>query len=350
MVNSSLSARLRASWCGERDLPRLRQFIGQYWSHGHIYLRDDELFRWLTYDENEERYDFLLVSDVRTSEIESMVGVSSHRHYDPELAFQDIALHLAKVRGRPHGWASGRGMVSWVITTLRPRSVYMIGITPLARNAMRRFGMTVGRMNHYFQVNARRRRFGLIQKWNPSDAVSGDISSTKSLRPCFPAEFPCGLPELRYSQVPGKSLAYLRRRYLEHPRYSYELLVLSDGGDVQGICVIRRVTFAGAAMLKWVDYYGVPTAIRGTRALWQDLLEKHDAEYVEHYQWGWPAELLTSAGFTQRQSGSSTIVPTYFEPFHPRNVDLDFAFWTESPTASPFVLFRGDADQDRPSA
>ena len=48
-------------------------------------------------------------------------------------------------------------------------------------------------------------------------------------------------------------------------------------------------------------------------------------------------------GFVKK--GLSDIVPNYFEPFLKQNINIDYAFKSKS----PYVIFKGDSDQDRPN-
>jgi len=62
------------------------------------------------------------------------------------------------------------------------------------------------------------------------------------------------------------------------------------------------------------------------------------------YCYGVPEEYLFTAGFSWC-TNEEAIIPNYFAPFEQKNTDIYFAtsLWGE------FDVFRGDADQDRPS-
>jgi len=77
----------------------------------------------------------------------------------------------------------------------------------------------------------------------------------------------------------------------------------------------------------------------------QLLLEETDAEYADIYNVGIDPELLKRAGFRCVDPDGPEIVPDHFEPFEPRNIRL----WYSLKGSSAPVLFKGDADQDRPN-
>jgi len=52
-------------------------------------------------------------------------------------------------------------------------------------------------------------------------------------------------------------------------------------------------------------------------------------------------------GFLLKGPEDGAVVPDYFEPFDPRNIIKRFVF--KPPAGAGFVLFKADADQDRPN-
>ena len=76
----------------------------------------------------------------------------------------------------------------------------------------------------------------------------------------------------------------------------------------------------------------------------QHLIIENNAEYADCYNYGIKKEIFSDWGFEIKDE-SKIIIPNYFEPFIQNNIKLKFAV----KTTSPFYIFKGDSDQDRPS-
>ena len=74
-----------------------------------------------------------------------------------------------------------------------------------------------------------------------------------------------------------------------------------------------------------------------------DLMKRHNAEYIYFYETGLNDELLTQAGFINVDT-TSNIIPHYFTPYVAKNIEIHY-FTTDEKV----VLFYGDGDLDKPS-
>lgn len=148
-------------------------------------------------------------------------------------------------------------------------------------------------------------------------------------------------------KAPRKSLAYYRRRYLEHPIYRYEVLGWKKGNKTVGFFVIRRAEHNGASAIRIVDFQGAPAHFAELGPALLDLLDQAGAEYLDFYNVGVESRCLNAAGLIQRSTLTNVIVPNHFEPFSRENVEIGFAF--KLADAAPFSAVKGDADQDRPN-
>ena len=72
-------------------------------------------------------------------------------------------------------------------------------------------------------------------------------------------------------------------------------------------------------------------------------LKDENAEYIDCYNAVIDSQLFFNLGFVEKKG--STIVPNYFEPFELRNGDMHYA----SDLKRNVVIFKADADQDRPN-
>jgi hypothetical protein len=74
------------------------------------------------------------------------------------------------------------------------------------------------------------------------------------------------------------------------------------------------------------------------------FLDREGGEFVDCYNHGISSDVFLRLGLWPR--GDDVIIPNYFEPFERRNIDLRFAYLSPE---KRYVVFKGDADQDRPS-
>jgi hypothetical protein len=121
------------------------------------------------------------------------------------------------------------------------------------------------------------------------------------------------------------------------------VLGLRDGAAPTGVLVARVAEYAGCRALRIVDLVARPDTIARLGGVVDALLVETGAEYADLYNTGLDPRLLDRGGFMRIDPDGPDVVPDHFEPFERRNVRLWYAF-----TGEP-VLYKGDADQDRPN-
>jgi hypothetical protein len=179
--------------------------------------------------------------------------------------------------------------------------------------------------------------------------VHRSLDQSKRMRPLNDSELPLAWARI-HGQIesrPVKSADYFLNRYMRHPFYEYRVWAIDRGARPQAILVTRRAEVAGAAAIRIVDFHGDPAAWSGLRGALCEFLEREQAEYIDLYARGDVTLGIQAGGFLRRDSESSVVVPNYFEPFEQRNVELDFAYWSDD--GLPYQIFKGDTDQDRPN-
>ena len=143
-------------------------------------------------------------------------------------------------------------------------------------------------------------------------------------------------PELR----PFKDLWYLTRRYFSYPRQHYDLWHLNGS-----LLATRTVPVNGTAVLRIVDYVGLPEQFPEFGPGINRLMQQVGAEYADCYCAGISAAQMASAGFCQRTETDANILPNYLTPPLYENTEYYYST-TES---DRFLLFKADGDQDRPN-
>ena len=146
-----------------------------------------------------------------------------------------------------------------------------------------------------------------------------------------------------------KSKSYYINRYFEHPMYAYSFFAITDcDGRIAAILIARVCGDGEANCLRIVDLIGDAAYLACVRTQIQELLQAENYEYIDFLEFGLEDQLLKNGGFINRGEYADVIVPNYFEPFLRENVDLDCAFKTVVHDAK-FIIFKADADQDRPN-
>ena len=69
------------------------------------------------------------------------------------------------------------------------------------------------------------------------------------------------------------------------------------------------------------------------------------AEYLDILNFGIEDIYFEKAGLLKLDPRKPVVIPNHYEPFEQKNVHLHFAMKTDK----PYVIFKGDGDQDRPS-
>jgi GNAT superfamily N-acetyltransferase len=333
------------------ELPAFWDFLENHWRPGHALAVSPPLMNWMYLDRERGHYRFVIARDPRDRQIAAVLGFLPLCHFDPALGGRDIWLQLWKVRDDRRGLGLGTALFQFLKKEWHPRSVCGFGLSEGVKRTYARLGFTLGVLNHYYRVNPAsplRLLRGPVRLPPRSDRPADGL---RWVRLADPISFDRWAERLDWrtasQMVPAKSAAYFRGRYFDHPVYRYEVLALAREQRALGIVVLRQAFAGGASALKWVDYGGDFESLGATGGIWNEVLAETGAEYIELHNLGIPSGILARAGFHRRFPGSEAIVPSYFEPFEARNVDIAYAHWTWSDAR--YCIFKGDSDQDRPS-
>mgnify|MGYP001948453050 CR=1 FL=1 len=155
-------------------------------------------------------------------------------------------------------------------------------------------------------------------------------------------------PRLQYFSEPPagspfKSHAYLTKRYLQHPNYSYRVFEYSKDGEVLNYFVTRTVEYNGATALRLVDCVANDIGFVPFSAYVDSLFASEGHEYIDMYCLNLKSDTLTQAGFYDCAIVEDLVVPNFFEPFVQEAEVKHFITTLDAP-----CLYKGDGDADRP--
>lgn len=339
---------LNVDLCTLEDRRDLMNFIRDHWSANHVLARSAALMDWQHRDEAKGRYNFIAARD-RDKGIVGILGFILASRYDPALGEAADTLWLTTWKVRPD-FAHGLGLLLLrkLDSIMAPKWIGTVGLNLATRGIYRALGYQVDTLTRHYMLNGAVGDFKLATV--PQTSRAGpELNSGATLRELHADDFMAATEGLGLDesvQVPRKSRAYIRGRYLSHPFYGYRTVLVADGPHT-AICVFRQCRFEDASALRLVDFLGSAKAMMRAGASLQDLLRRSGGEYLDFFCSGMRSELQT-AGFRELPPAAESPItlPGYFEPFERSNVDLVYSL--RGPGDTPIVC-KGDADQDRPN-
>ncbi|MBQ8996086.1 MAG: hypothetical protein IJ091_09745 [Oscillospiraceae bacterium] len=240
----------------------------------------------------------------------------------------------------------GIRLVSELGKLANAKSVSCNNIRENTLNLYRFLGWTAERIPHYYRI-AKRDDLEDFHLCRPMTLDRLPVSGELKLRKVSEDEveqisFP------KTDTVPQKDLWYLKRRYFHFPHQSYDVWSVSDGESSPAYLVTRTVLSGencDIPVVRIVDYIGPADLLPQLGNALDELLHASNAEYLDCYNVGIPAEIWEKAGLTERKRDSGTVIPNYLTP--PLYENTEYFYFTNS--SDRFVLFKADGDQDRPN-
>lgn len=325
------------------DKEKLLAFLRTQWNADHIYLKSDLLFN---YDyEFGSNLNFLLAFN-KEGEIDGMLGFIL---YGTEYKGSDIFTVLWKVRPKSGDPMLGMTLLEKLTSEFGFRVVSTVGANTKTLPIYEFMGFRTGQLKHYFMLNDQLPAFEICKH------VEAAVADSKITAPADKQLIPLGTydqlaaafnPEKYKARIPYKSPAYIKKRYFNHPFYSYDVFGIADGnGVVNSAIVTRTIVYNELKVLRVVDFIGNNQDLKGIGPALKEHLYTNGYEYADFYQYGIDHDIMTQAGFLLKDHYAGLIIPNYFDPFEQSNVSINF-FTTSS---DEFCIVKADGDQDRPN-
>lgn len=340
-----LEERYRFYLAKKQDIPDIMTYIGKYWKPNHILAQNREFFE----------YEFAAGEDIhfvlaRDRKDESLAGIHGYYLCSKDKAHWDIWGSMWSARSEPDDLPFlGVELARQRDKLLKERCQIGVGNNPKTAIPLleRVFKHHCGKLDHYYMLNDLK-EYTIAQiktKPLPSSSQTDDKGYFLE-RIETPAELAARFPFTDYTdQIPYKDLWYYQHRFFEHPVYHYLIYgCFTPEQKMKAILVFRRQEQNDSAVLRLVDYYGEHEALSHLNRELRALLGP-EMEYIDFYCCGFAPEILIAAGFVLKNAEDGNIIPNYFEPFVPENIDI----WYNSSLPNP-IICKADADQDRPNA
>ena len=321
--------------CSRDKVADLLDFIDTFWKKDHIFVKNRNLFNWQ--HKNGESYNFVLAIDA--DEIIGILGFIPTSHFSSALlAYNEMWLAIWKVREDVKKPGVGLMMLSYLRKQFNNPTICSLGLSQQVIPLYRALKYEIGILEHRAFFNQEYVSSGFITP--PKEFIVASIKSD--------IQFDCAvdhsdLKKCRalFDSQPKKNPEYIVKRYLEHPGYEYKMIFFRRSGNVISIIVYRIVRINELVIARVVDVVGANILEEEFNYPISLFLKHRHIDYIDVVS---NLACSNKSGFIQ--NGDSLILPNYFEPLEIRNVEIDYAYKSDTGLLS---IFRGDSDQDRPS-
>ena len=350
------------SWCPRNRIIDLQDFIRNYWSDEHVFVRDATVLEWQhRWTANPDFLSVIIAEDQK--KLVAMLGIMPC----------EFSVHGIRLRAK---W----GAIWLTIPEYRKRPGISIRVLRKgmvndqeigALQAANEIAMPIYKRMGYFAIDEVPRWWRILSpaalkrlyKFGGSESPNlplPDAPATTFSPAVHLLEW--GAVEDRWDAAWESQFAptligtwrdreYLTWRYIEHPSFTYQLLFAEEAGEITGMLCYRlaEIRDCPERVLRIVEYLTVTTeAARALASVAVRIGIKEDAAFADFYCTGLRfGEPLEEFGFSREPSG----LPCLFQPLDLNERPLNAAFHsTEVNFDSPdLYVTRSDGDQDRPN-
>jgi hypothetical protein len=337
---------------GTQDhLNEIIAFIRDHWNHDHVFVRSPKLFTWQYFDPLEAKLNFVVARRKADNSILGILGYIPVAHFDTNLKhLRDYWLALWKVRDDAAGRQVGLPLLLFFEQKLRPLSVAAIGISEVASRIYKALGFRMGQLEHLYFLNETLKSPQIVGGYHSAAHIRRPFRCNKGLQLNQIREPHRKLNEYQnLRQIPTKTTHYYLSRYASHPFYKYDFFAIHQGGVPLGFIVTREVRAEGSIAIRVVDFSLSPDCYYSLGFVLRELVHDCGAEFADIYCHGFVGLAEQSGLAILKPSESQLIIPNHFEPLVRVNINLLFAYRSQS-NGSDYHIVKGDSDQDRPNA
>lgn len=325
------------------DLARLMHYVETEWKSGHIFARDVNFFR---YEYQRGQALNFIISENSQGDINGMLGFIASSDAEDG----DVWTTMWKVSRETGNPVLGIQLLKF-LKSQGHRTVMSLGINQKTIGIYRYLGYATGSMHHHFLPNRTMQEFQIARipaKFAKADRPfehSGAVRLREVAFEDIPSDF---LSRSALGVQPSKDLAYVERRYFNHPLYRYRVHGIEQEGRLATLLISRVVQVEAAAACRVVDVIGDDSLLPYVTHALHDLLVQENLEYLDLVSFGLDESMLARACLSKLDlSGDEVIIPNYFQPFAQKNITIHF--FVDGGISPNLRLFKADGDQDRPS-
>lgn len=326
------------SFATKTDVDEIMKFFYEYWGKTHILATDKAFFEY-EFGGMGDQINFLLARDKNNREL---LGIYGFYTYNMGICGGplDIAGGPSKVSLNCMYPFLGLEMYKRLPQMLNARVLIGVGLNKntslqISSRLLKKYN---GKMKQFYRLNAncsyniaQISRKEIITIDEPLQYELEEVSSINNLIEMLDVDS-------FVERIPFKDKNYIDKRYFNHPIYKYRVYVLEE----QMAIVTREIEVNNVKILRIVDVLGNVSYLNYIGKFLDKLMYINGYEYIDFIETGLDDNILTKMGFIENDKVN--VIPNYFEPFVQSNVDIYF-----DTTDSSAVIFKADADQDRPN-
>ena len=324
------------------EYDKLHTFMRKYWGENHILTKSKVMFDFQ--HKGSDKYNIVIGFNKITKEVDGIWSIIPVSTYDQTLDGEgNYWGAILKVRDDVDNREIKRlpfKLLSFIIKLPNFKTIGFSGLGPQGQPFVNPLCNVHGVLNQYYIANPNK----IYVIGNNLKKKEFEVSDY-TIKPIDLHNLDWN-PQIIYN--PRKSVTFLINRFENHPIYKYGFWGVYKNNDLLTIIVYRVVEVEGKGrVIRIVDVLGSFEEIGSIGYEMVRLLKENDAEYIDCLNYGIDTKVFERMGFELLDFSNidNTIVPNYFEPFEKSNVLVHFAYISKS----PYVIFRADADQDRPS-
>lgn len=325
------------------DVDKIMSFIKSNWREGHILANNKEFF--LYEHGNESNINFIICEEKSTG---TMVGMHGFIPYSDSCNENyHVCGVLTMVSGENLMPMLGVELIKRFIEITNYKTYCGIGtnsktMVPIAERLFRR---VTGIMQHYYMINdLSEYKVAVIENKKYFLPISQNMVVLQKIEDINQCNSTFNF-EKKYYRLPYKSKAYIDKRYFHHPIYRYHKWKVLCNDEMKGLLIAKVITINERKIMRIIDFIGDISAFKHIGESLKSMLIEEKYEYIDCFSNGLDQRDMEEAGFALIEKGDKNIIPNYFEPFVHENIEI----WFES-SEKDMVLFKGDADADRPNA
>lgn len=317
----------------KEDIPRIMDFIKQYWKIDHILANNRSFFEY-EFVKNDEVCFVALEREERIEGILGYIPCSNEKQ-------RDLFTVMWKVL-EEHNTFGGISLLKYLIENGNCRHIFSSGLNEGTRSIYKYLGYKVDYLSHYYRLND-------MEEYKIASIARKEILPVCNLNMCQlkPVSENYFKTNVIYNKNnPYKDTNYYIRRFFNHPIYTYNVYeIFLEEKATNSFIVMREEKLMDRKCIHIVDYVGDIDKLKYISEPIQKMLTENQYEYIDFYQFGIDSAVMEEAGFSLNQRNAENIIPNYFHPFVQKNVSIGIFYEGK---INPYI-FKADGDQDRPS-
>lgn len=328
------------------DRSSLIDFIKKNWDKNHILATNPNFF---SYEhENENNINFILAINKNLNRIEAIQGFIP---YTKNIFKGHVCGVITCVSEKSKTPFLGIETMRRMELMTKLESYCGIGtnpktMLPLVKKILKR---STGKMKHYFMLNPNLNEYKIAN-------INQKILSTEEFKFSknfllheiflFSEVIKNGLDlSKKYLNIPYKDEWYIEKRYFMHPIYKYRIFIIKDKKlKSRSLLIAREININKSKLLRFVDFIGKISDLKHIGFAVNKILIDDEYEYIDFLCAGVEKDYLIKANFLlKKEDNDINIIPNYFEPLVMKNSIINY-----ETNNKEMILFKADADQDRP--